>query len=245
MKLLLLAVLTTRNAGAVTGVIIVLEQFAPPGQLGSPPPTTVPVLLRLVPLAAACGVIGMMKLTGLLMARGAAIVQVTVCPLAVHPLGSVPIVSVLGIVSVTVLVAVVAAEPLLVTIKVYVAGTPTISGLLLTVLRITNCGAFTGVPVVLVQFGLLTFGQVGSPPPLTVAVLFTVVPFAAGNGVTGITKLTLAPTARPAATVQVTCWPVMLQPDGALPRLKLAGTLSLIVVIAVVAALPMLVTVSV
>ena len=101
-----------------TGVIIVLAQFAPPGQLGSPPPTTVPVLLRFVPLAAACGVIGMTKLTGLFTPKGAAIVQVTVWPLAVHPLGTVPMVSVLGIVSVTVLVAVVAAVPLLVTIKV-------------------------------------------------------------------------------------------------------------------------------
>ena len=115
--------------------------------------------------------------------------------------------------------------------------------MLLTVFRITSCGAFTGVPVVLVQFGLLTFGQVGSPPPLTVAVLFTVVPLAMANGVTGMTKLTLAPTARPLATVQVTCCPVMLQPAGAAPTLRELGTLSLRVVAAVVAALPMLVTV--
>ena len=47
------------------------------------------------------------------------------------------------------------------------------------------------------------------------------------------------------ATVQVTCCPVMLQPAGAAPTLRELGTLSLRVVAAVVAALPMLVTVRV
>ncbi|GAA4796999.1 hypothetical protein GCM10023307_23560 [Lysobacter hankyongensis] len=65
-----------------------------------------------------------------------------------------------------------------------------------------SCGAFTGVgPSVSVQRAAA--GQVGSPPPLTVAVLVTLVP-AASVGVTGITKLVLPPAARPAAIVQVT-----------------------------------------
>jgi hypothetical protein len=46
-------------------------------------------------------------------------------------------------------------------------------------------------------------GQVGSPPPLTLAV-FVTLGVAAIVGVTGITKLVLPPAARPAGTVHVT-----------------------------------------
>ena len=64
-----------------------------------------------------------------------------------------------------------------------------------------NCGRFTGVVTALVQRAFA--GQVGSPPPLIVAVFVTEAP-AASVGVTGIVKLVLPPAARPAGTVQVT-----------------------------------------
>ncbi len=66
---------------------------------------------------------------------------------------------------------------------------------------IVNCGRFTGVVTLLVQRAVA--GQVGSPPPLTLA-LFVTLAAAAVVGVTGITKLVLLPAAKPAATVQVT-----------------------------------------
>ena len=95
------------------------------------------------------------------------------------------------------------------------------------------------------QFGLPALGQVGSPPPLTVAVLLTLVPLAEACAVTGMTKLTGTPVARPVAIVQVTVWPLAVQPLGKVPIVRLLGTMSTTVVIAVVAALPVLVTVRV
>ena len=92
---------------------------------------------------------------------------------------------------------------------------------------------------------VVSAGQVGSPPPDTVAVLLTVVPFAAGSGVTGMTKLAFAPIANPAGMEQLTVWPVTVQPAGAVPMARLAGIVSLTVATAVVAALPVLVAVSV
>ncbi len=71
----------------------------------------------------------------------------------------------------------------------------------LAVLVIVNCGALTGVLTVLVQRAAA--GQVGSPPPDTVAV-FTDGFAAASVAVTGMTKLVLPPAARPAGMVQVT-----------------------------------------
>jgi len=59
----------------------------------------------------------------------------------------------------------------------------------------------TGVVIVGVQRAVA--GQVGSPPPLTLALLVTL-GVAAAVGVTGIVKLVLPLAARPAATVQVT-----------------------------------------
>ncbi len=107
-----------------------------------------------------------------------------------------------GIVSVIVDTAVVAAAPVLLRVNVYDAATPTVHGEALAVFVSVSCGPPIGVgPTVLVQRA--SAGQVGSPPPLTVAVFVTLVP-AARVGVTGITKLVLPPAARPAATVQVT-----------------------------------------
>ena len=61
--------------------------------------------------AAAVAVIGMMKLVVALTARPAAIVHVTTWPAAVQPAGNVPMVRPVGIVSVIVAAAVVAAVP--------------------------------------------------------------------------------------------------------------------------------------
>ena len=103
-------------------------------------------------------------------------------------------------------------------------------------------GAFTGVFVVLLgQFE----AQDGSPPPLTFAVFAIVVPFAAAVGVTGIVKVTGVLVARPAAIVHVTTWPAAVQPDGIAPSVSVEAIVSLTVVTAVVAAVPVFVTVSV
>ena len=100
----------------------------------------------------------------------------------------------------------------------------------------------TGLVTLLVQRALA--GHVLSPPPLTVAVLVTLAA-AAAVGVTGITKLVLAPAARPAATVQVTVWPAAVQPAGIVPIVRPVGTGSLTVAAAVVALVPVLDTCSV
>ena len=87
----------------------------------------------------------------------------------------------------------------------------------LAVFVIVSCGALTGVVTVLVQRA--SAGQVGSPPPETVALLVTLVP-AARVGVTGMTKLVFAPAARPAAMVQITVWPAAVQPAGSVRPLR-------------------------
>jgi hypothetical protein len=110
-------------------------------------------------------------------------------------------------------------------------------------LTIVSCGASTGVLTVLEQFAVV--GQVGSPPPDTDAVFDNDVPLAAAVGVTGITKLTELPVARPAEIVQVTCWPVAVQPAGNVPIVSVPGITSVIVAAAVVAAVPVFVTCSV
>ena len=105
---------------------------------------------------------------------------------------------------------------------------------------IVSCGALTGVgPTELVQRA--GPGQVGSPPPLTVAVLVTL-GCAAVVGVTGMMKLADAETARPLGIVQVTVWPAEVQPAGSTPMVRPAGIVSLIVDTAVVAAVPVFCT---
>ena len=118
-----------------------------------------------------------------------------------QPAGNVPMVRPVGIVSVIVLTAVVAAVPPLLTANVYEAGTPTTKLAAEAVFVSVNCGAFTGVVIVGVQRAVA--GHVGSPPPLTLALLVTL-GAAAIVGVTGITKLVVPPAARPAGTVHVT-----------------------------------------
>jgi len=82
-------------------------------------------------------------------------------------------------------------------------------------------------------------GQVESPPPLAVAV-FVTLGTADAVGVTGITKLVLAPAASPLGTVQVTVWPTAVQPAGKVPIVRPAGIVSVIVAAVVVAATPVL-----
>ena len=64
-----------------------------------------------------------------------------------------------------------------------------------------NTGAFTGVVVVLVQRAAA--GQVGSPPPLTVAVFTAGEPLPRSASPESRSSC-VPPTARPAGTVQVT-----------------------------------------
>ena len=99
----------------------------------------------------------------------------------------------------------------------------------------------TGVVTVLAQRPAA--GHVGSPPPLTVALLVTL-GIAATVGVTGITKLVLTPAAR-LATVQVTVWLTAEQFAGKVPMVKPAGSTSVMTLDAVVAAVPLFVSVSV
>ncbi len=69
---------------------------------------------------------------------------------------------------------------------------------------VLSTGALTGVgPSLSLQWAAAIGSQVGSPPPLTVAVLVTL-GSAAFVGVTGITKLAVAVGARPAGIEQVT-----------------------------------------
>jgi hypothetical protein len=107
---------------------------------------------------------------------------------------------------------------------------------------IVSAGEFSGVLVVELQCAAA--GQVGSPPPVTLAV-FTTGLAALAVGVTGITKLVLPPTARPAATVQVTVCPAAVQPAGKVPIVTPVGIVSVIVAAAVVAAVPVLLSCSV
>jgi hypothetical protein len=116
--LLLLALFTTVSCGASTGVFTVLVQFEVAGHVGSPPPEMLAVFDSVVPFTAAVGVTGITKFTRLPGASPAAIVQVTAWPIAEHPPGSDPIVRPPGIVSVIVAVAVVAADPVLLTCSV-------------------------------------------------------------------------------------------------------------------------------
>ena len=216
-----------------------LVQRASAGQVGSPPPVTLAVLVTLVP-AARVGVTGITNEVLPLAARPAAIVQVTVWPAAVQPAGSVPMVRPVGMVSVIVDTAVVAAVPVFDNCSAYEAGTPMVHGEALAVFSKLSCGALTGVgPAVLVQRA--SAPQPGSPPPLTVAVLVTLVP-AARVGVTGITNEVLPPAARPAAIVQVTVWPAAVQPAGSVPMVRPVGMVSVIVAAAVVATPPVLLT---
>jgi hypothetical protein len=117
-KLALLAVLTRVSCGVFTGVVTVLVQLLAPGHDGSPPPDALPVFVTEVPARLACGVTGIANATGAFVARPAAIVHVTVWPRAEQPKGSVPIVRPVGIVSVIVVSAVVAAVPVFVSVSV-------------------------------------------------------------------------------------------------------------------------------
>ena len=105
------------DAVPVTGVFTVLLQRASAGQVASPPPLTVAVLVT-PGSAVSVGVIGMMKVALAPVAKPEGTVQVTVCPAAEQPAGSVPMVRPDGMVSVMVETAVVTAVPVLLTCNV-------------------------------------------------------------------------------------------------------------------------------
>ena len=64
-------------------------------------------------------------------------------------------------------------------------------------------------------------------------------------GVTGMMKLAVALTARPLGIVQVTTWPAATQPAGIAPRVRPVGIVSVIVLAAVVAVVPVFCTLKV
>lgn len=104
--------------------------------------------------------------------------------------------------------------------------------------------AITGMLGVVAVHAGATPVQAGSPPPEAVAELMTLAA-AATVGVIGITKLVLAPPAKPSATVHVTSWPTAAQPAGNVPIVKPVGIVSVITVTAVVAMVLVLVNCSV
>ena len=120
---------------------------------------------------------------------------------------------------------------------------PLVSATLALLSSVSDAVPETGVVVVLVHRDAA--GHVVSPPPLTVAVLLAVVPAMAACAVTGMTKLALAPTPSPVATVQLTFWPAAVHPAGSVPMLSPVGIGSVTTAAAVVAAVPVLVTLSV
>ena len=69
---------------------------------------------------------------------------------------------------------------------------------------IRSCGASIAVVTLDSQRGLVC-GHPESPPPVTVAVFTRDSPATLRAGVTGISKLTEAPGAKPVGIVQVTC----------------------------------------
>jgi hypothetical protein len=89
-----------------------------------------------------------------------------------------------GTVSLTLTGAVVAAVPVLVICKVYVAATPTTKLAGVALLIRDSCGAATVSVAVPVQCAAA--GQLASPPPLTLALLFRLWPLTLACGVTGI-----------------------------------------------------------
>ena len=106
---------------------------------------------------------------------------------------------------------------------------PTTNVLGLALLTIFSCGASTVLVVVPLQWLTPAAGQLGSPPPLAAAVFATLVPLVLACGVIGIVNTTLPPTRMPAGKVQVTVWPLALQPPGKVPMVNPVGIVSLMV----------------
>lgn len=96
----------------------------------------------------------------------------------------------------------------------------------------TSLGAFTGTWT----WPLQAPGHSGSPPPVAVAVLVS--RMLATVGVTGMAKLTWLRVASPAAMVQLTVWPLRVQPAGRLPMVRLLSSVSLTTVACGVAPVP-------
>ena len=106
-------------------------------------------------------------------------------------------------------------------------------------------GALSAVSTGGLMHGVAT-GQLGSPPPLTLAVFVTLAP-AAAVGVTLMVKTAVLPGAtldRPDGTLQVTTWPATAQPAGVPLMVRPFGIVSVTVAAADVGAAPALVTVT-
>lgn len=94
----------------------------------------------------------------------------------------------------------------------------------------------TGVVTVVEQVGLDALGQLGSPPPSIYAVLLRPVPVNVVI-VTGMVKLIEPPaTAKTVLELQITVWPVLAQPDGKIPMVRLAAKVSVTLITPLVAA---------
>ena len=106
--------MATCRLGAFTAVVMVDLQLAEFGQVKSPPPNTVAVFCTLGE-AAATGVTLRVKLADSLICSAVAMLQVTCWPCAVQPCGRAPSVKLPGTTSVTVIVPLVGAVPVLVT----------------------------------------------------------------------------------------------------------------------------------
>ena len=151
-----------------------------------------------------------------------------------------------GNVSFTEITPVVAAVPVLVTVSVYVAPDwPTAHGPF-EVLAILSFADW----IVVSTGGLAqSVAQAGSPPPLTCAVLCCVVPSIEACGVTLIVNVAVlfgATLDRPDATLHVTVWLLTVQvglPGVVELMVKPVGTVSVTVAAALVAAVPLFVTV--
>jgi hypothetical protein len=102
---------------------------------------------------------------------------------------------------------------------------------------------FTGVVTDGTQRAVVA-GQVGSPPPVTLA-LFVTLGTALIVGVTGITKFVFAPAASPNSTVHVTSCPRAVQFAGNNPIVNPSGIVSVIIESAVVGTMPVFVKVKV
>ncbi len=207
----------------------------------SPPPLAVAELVTEAGAFAATLTVRVMGMPAAAAAMTAALVQVTVCPAALH-VQPVPVAALnvrpVGSVSATVIVPEVATLPELLTAIVYVPVAP--------VTKDPECDfamASVGLPASVV--GSVAVGVFVAPPPLAVTELVTEpgAPVAFAVSVMGLPG---APAAMAIVLVQVALWPAPLQvhpvPAAAL-KVRPAGNASVTVIVPVVGEVPVLLTV--
>jgi len=226
---------------ASVGVTTVVGSVAV-GVFDAPPPLTVTEFVTVAGAFAATLTVSVMGAPAAAAAMTAALVQVTVCPAALH-VQPVPVAALnvkpVGSVSVTVIVPDVATFPALLTTTVYVPVCP-----------VTNepacdfASANCGVPEIVV--GSVAVGVFAAPPPLAVAELVNDPGSVAAGTVTPSVIVGNDPAAATAAVlVQVTTCPELphVQPEPVADAyVRPAGSVSVIVVVPNVVALPGLVT---